>query len=176
VPTSSLDFEVCRAEAIRFVIDAYDGVSVRPGKGLPHAQAVADVLRGAGSDELVQIVALLHDVVEDTPRTIDDVRAAFGERVAAMVDALTEDASIAHYAQRKRLLRSRIVAAGNAVLDVSLADKIASLRHALLTGTAVSGRKITHYRATLQLGLAGGGSERLCTWLEDLLSALARRG
>ena len=54
--------------------DAYDGVSVRPGKGLPHAQAVADVLRRAGSDERAQLLALLHDVVEDTPRTIDDVR------------------------------------------------------------------------------------------------------
>ncbi len=175
MPTSSLESEVSRAAAIQFVIVAYDGVAARPGKGLPHAQAVADVLHGAGSDETVQVVALLHDVVEDTPRTVGDVRAAFGERIAAMVDALTEDASITHYAQRKRLLRSRIVAAGTAVLDISLADKIATLRHALITGREPSRRKLTHYRATLQLGLAGGGSELLCTQLEDLLSVLARR-
>jgi (p)ppGpp synthase/HD superfamily hydrolase len=176
VPTSSLASEVRRAHAISFVIEAYDGVATRPGKGLPHAQAVADVLRNAGSAEHVQVVALLHDVVEDTPRTVDDVRAEFGEDVAAMVDALTEDARIEHYAQRKRLLRSRIAAAGRTALDISIADKIATLRHALVTGTEVSGRKLAHYRATLQLGLVAGGSERLCVQLEDLLSALARRG
>jgi hypothetical protein len=104
------------------------------------------------------------------------VREAFGADIAAMVDALTEDGSIARYAQRKRLLRSRIAAAGEPVLDVSLADKIATLRHALVTGGDVSRRKLAHYRATLQLGVAAGATELLCGWLEDLLSALARRG
>jgi (p)ppGpp synthase/HD superfamily hydrolase len=176
VPTSSLDHEVRRAHAIRFVLEAYDGVSTRAGKGLPHAQAVADVLRNADCDEHVQVVALLHDVVEDTPRTVADVRVEFGDEIAEMVDALTEDDTVKHYQQRKRKLRSRIMAAGTTALDVSLADKIATLRHALVTGTELSRRKLTHYRATLQLGLVGGGTELLCVELEDLLSAMARRG
>jgi (p)ppGpp synthase/HD superfamily hydrolase len=175
VQTSSLDHEVRRAHAIQFVIEAYDGVRTRPGKGLPHAQAVADVLRTAGCDEDVQLIALLHDVVEDTPRTVDDVRAEFGDEVAGMVDALSEDGSVKHYQARKRQLRSRIVASGTTVLDVSLADKIATLRHALVTGTVLSGRKLTHYRATLELALAGDANELLCIQLEDLLSAMARR-
>ena len=58
-----------RAQAIAFLIDAYEGVRTAPGKGLPHAQAVADILRDAGYDQRVQVVGLLHDVVEDTPRT-----------------------------------------------------------------------------------------------------------
>ena len=94
-----------RAEAIAFLVDAYDGVGVRPGKGLPHAQAVADVLGCAGYEERTQVLALLHDVVEDTPRTIDDVRGGFGGPMAEMVGALTEDPSLRHYAQRKRDLR-----------------------------------------------------------------------
>jgi (p)ppGpp synthase/HD superfamily hydrolase len=174
VAASAPELEACRSAAIRFVIGAYDGVATRPGRGLPHAQAVCDVLRDAGRGELVQVVGLLHDVVEDTPRTIDDVREGFGDRVAGMVDALTEDESIRRYAQRKRQLRSRIVAAGTAVLDVSLADKVATLRDALSTGRPLSARKLTHYRATLQLGLAGGGSQALCTQLEGLLSAMPR--
>ena len=95
-----------RAEANRFLTDAYHGVSVRPGKGPPHAQAVAAVLRRAGSDERAQLVGLLHDVVEDTPRTIGELRERFGEPIAAMVDALTEDTTIKRYAQRKRALRN----------------------------------------------------------------------
>jgi (p)ppGpp synthase/HD superfamily hydrolase len=39
---------------------------------------VADILRDAGYDERVQVVGLLHDVVEDTPRSIQDVRDGFG--------------------------------------------------------------------------------------------------
>jgi hypothetical protein len=112
-----------RAEAIAFLIDAYDGVRTAPGKGLPHAQAVADILRDAGYDQSVQVVGLLHDVVEDTPRTIQDVRDGFGETIAAMVEALTEDDSIHTYAQRKRGLRAQVIGAGTTVMDIALADK-----------------------------------------------------
>ena len=161
--TTPRDF---RAEVIRFLVDAYDGVTVRMGKGLPHAQAVADVLRHSGSDERTQVVALLHDAVEDTPRTVDDVRHEFGEAIATMVGALTEDTTIRRYAQRKRALRSRIAAAGSPVVDVAIADKIATLRHARLTGIGVSDRKLRHYRATLQLALAAGLATALCLQLE----------
>ena len=50
----------------------------------------------------MQVVGLLHDVVEDTPRSVQDVRDSFGETIAAMVEALTEDDSIHSYAERKR--------------------------------------------------------------------------
>jgi (p)ppGpp synthase/HD superfamily hydrolase len=175
VPTSPATSEVSRADALRFVIDAYDGVGTRSGKGLKHARAAANALRGAGCSELAQIVALLHDVVEDTPRTVDDVREAFGEPVASMVDALTEDAAISQYAQRKRTLRSRIVAAGSPVLEVAIADKIASLRDALVTDKPISKRKLAHYRATLQLAFAAGANDLLCTQLEDLLTVATHR-
>jgi (p)ppGpp synthase/HD superfamily hydrolase len=158
-----------RPAAIDFVLDAYSGVAVRPGKGLPHARAVADVLRDAGADDLTQLAALLHDVIEDTPRTVEDVRAAFGEPLATMVAALTEDESIERYAQRKRALRSQIAAAEPAVMDIALADKIASLRNAARTGTPISQRKLAHYRATLRLGLAAGASVPLTAQLEWLL-------
>ena len=169
-PTSS---RAAHAEAIAFLIDAYEGVGVRPGKGLPHAQAVADVLRRAGYDEDTQVLALLHDVVEDTPRTVADVRDAFGEPLAAMVGALTEDPAIRHYAQRKRDLRARTVAAGSPVVDVAVADKVATLRHALVTHTAVSARKLRHYTVTLQLALTAGLATGLCKQLDELIAQAA---
>lgn len=167
-PTSSV-----RPEAIAFLNDAYEGVEVRPGKGLPHAQAVADVLRRAGSDEGTQVLALLHDAVEDTARTIDDVRALFGEPMAEMVGALTEDPSIKRYAQRKRDLRCRTIAAGSPVVDVALADKIASLRDALVTHTKVSDRKLRHYTITLQLALTANLAPGLCKQLDELIAKAA---
>jgi guanosine-3',5'-bis(diphosphate) 3'-pyrophosphohydrolase len=162
-----------RAEAVAFLIDAYDGVGMRPGKGPPHAETVADVLRGAGYDDATQLVGLLHDVVEDTPRTVDDVRHEFGDAVATMVSALTEDPSIRHYAQRKRDLRARTVAAGSPAVDVAIADKIATLRHALLTRSPVTPRKLRHYTVMLQLALSAGLATALCEQLEQLIARVA---
>ena len=164
-----------RAGAIRFLLDAYAGARVRPGKGLPHAQTVADVLGDAGEDETTQLAGLLHDVVEDTPRTIDDVRDAFGEEVCALVAALTEDDEIERYTQRKHALRKQIEAAGSPVVDVAVADKVATLRHAVVIGTKISKRKLTHYRAVLALGEAAGAPERLSGELAELLAEIARR-
>jgi (p)ppGpp synthase/HD superfamily hydrolase len=163
------------AVAIDFLLGAYAGVAVRPGKGLPHAQAVADVLREAGADERTQLAGLLHDVVEETPLSVDDVRAAFGESLATMVAALTEDESIKRYAQRKRGLRSQIAGAEPTVMDIALADKVAALRHAALTRTPISQRKLTHYRATLRLGLAAGASPPLTAELERLFLQVGAR-
>jgi (p)ppGpp synthase/HD superfamily hydrolase len=164
-----------RAEAIRFLLDAYAGASVGPGKGLPHAQAVADVLRDAGSDDATQLAGLLHDVVEDTERTLEDVRATFGEQVAGMVAALTEDDAIERYGSRKRALRLQIAASGPPVLDIAIADKVATLRHAVVTGTKISKRKVAHYTAVLELGRAQLACAPLCSELEQLLAAISRR-
>jgi guanosine-3',5'-bis(diphosphate) 3'-pyrophosphohydrolase len=173
VPVAEPPPRAIRAAAVEFVIEAYDGVTVRPGKGLPHAQAVADILRDVGADERTQVAALLHDVVEDTSRDVDDVRAAFGEDLAAMVAALTEDKSIERYAQRKRALRTQIAMASEpTVTDIALADKIASLRHAAITATSISRRKLAHYRATLRLALAEEGAPPLTAELTRLLSMM----
>ncbi|MGZ6575037.1 MAG: HD domain-containing protein [Solirubrobacteraceae bacterium] len=162
-----------RARPIAFLIDAYEGVRTAPGKGLPHAQAVADILRDAGYDQQVQVVALLHDVVEDTPRGIDDVRDGFGEPTAEMVAALTEDESIRNYAQRKRALRAQVIGGGPQVVAVALADKIATMQHAQITGTRIRRRKLAHYEATLQLAVAAGVDDALCRRVAELLDASA---
>src|SRR5690349_22123899 len=140
-----------RARAIAFLIDAYAGVRINPGKGLPHAQAVADILRDAGYGSEVRLAALLHDVVEDTARTTDDVDREFGPVIAGLVAKLTEDDGIAEYGPCKQALRDQVRAAGSPALDIAIADKIAAMRHAALTGLRLRPRKPAHYGATLQL-------------------------
>jgi (p)ppGpp synthase/HD superfamily hydrolase len=171
VATMLTEFSAGRAQAIAFLIDAYEGVRTAPGKGLPHAQAVADILRDAGYDQGVQVVGLLHDVVEDTPRGIEDVRDGFGDTIAAMVQALTEDDSIHNYARRKRALRAQVIGAGTTVMGIALADKIATLQHARMTATRVRRRKLAHYDATLQLAIAAGADEALCRRVAELLDS-----
>ena len=65
----------------------------RRGSGVPyveHVVAVAMILDRQGFPEDVVIAGLLHDAVEDTETTLDQVRVAFGDRVAAWVDACSE--------------------------------------------------------------------------------------
>jgi hypothetical protein len=59
------------------------------------------------------------------------------------------------------------------VVDVAVADKIASLRDALLTGTQLSDRKLRHYTVMLQLALSAGLATGLCEQLEQLIARAA---
>lgn len=66
---------------------------VRKGTDVPyivHPVAVAWILDRHGFDENVVVAGLLHDTVEDTDLELADVRAAFGDDVAALVDAVSE--------------------------------------------------------------------------------------
>ena len=56
---------------------------------LLHSIQVAEMLWERGFPQDVVIAAVLHDVVEDTDITIDDVEQSFGHQVAVYVDALT---------------------------------------------------------------------------------------
>jgi GTP pyrophosphokinase len=81
------------AKAVDFAV-RYHGDQKRP-TGAPYVEHLLEALevlvRGAGvSDPDVLCAVVLHDVVEDTPCTLDEVRAAFGERVAEMVGWVTK--------------------------------------------------------------------------------------
>jgi (p)ppGpp synthase/HD superfamily hydrolase len=71
---------------------------------------------------------VLHDIVENTAAGADDVAARFGDRVAAIVAAVSEDPSIENYVARKAALRAQACAAGIDARAVYAADKIAKTR------------------------------------------------
>jgi guanosine-3',5'-bis(diphosphate) 3'-pyrophosphohydrolase len=94
-----------------------------------HPIALANVLvrEGAVSDPDVVAAALLHDTLEDTQTTLGELRAAFGERVARIVEEVTDDKSLPK-AERKRLQIERAAALSREAQLVKLADKICNLR------------------------------------------------
>ena len=67
--------------------------------------------------------ALLHDVVEDSEMTVEELRERFGDAVAGLVAALSDDESIADYRERKDEHRERVRADGDA-LAIYGADKL----------------------------------------------------
>jgi (p)ppGpp synthase/HD superfamily hydrolase len=101
---------------------------VRNGSGgmpyIEHPMRVAALLdeQGYGAEALA--AALLHDVVEDSETTLDDLRELFGEEVAGMVGALTDDESIDSYKARKAEHRERLAAAGEEAMAIYAADKL----------------------------------------------------
>lgn len=95
---------------------------------IDHPRAVAERLAEQGVPDEVLAAALLHDVVEDTETEVDELRARFGDRVADMVAAMTEDESIEDYEERKGEHRQRAAGAGQAVLAIYAADKLANVR------------------------------------------------
>jgi guanosine-3',5'-bis(diphosphate) 3'-pyrophosphohydrolase len=94
-----------------------------------HPIALADVLvnEGGVSDVEVLCAALLHDTVEDTATTHEELVDAFGARVARIVAEVTVDKSLS-IADRKRLQVERAAQLSPEAKLVKLADKICNLR------------------------------------------------
>ena len=94
-----------------------------------HPIALAEVLAGEGgiADAGVLAAALLHDTIEDTATTLAELRAQFGERIAAMVEEVTDDQDLPK-ADRKRLQIEHAAGISPGAKLVKLADKICNLR------------------------------------------------
>jgi (p)ppGpp synthase/HD superfamily hydrolase len=105
---------------------------VRKGTEIPyivHPLAVAGWLIRTKCSENMVIAALLHDVVEDTPVTSEELRAHFGQEVMELVTALSEPDKKASWEERKAhtidYLKER---ANDEVLLIALADKLDNVR------------------------------------------------
>ena len=85
----------------------YSAPGLEQGAGIEHPIAVAELVAGAGFDDDAVAAALLHDIVEDSTATPDEIASRFGPEVAKWVEILTEDISIADYHERKEEHRRR---------------------------------------------------------------------
>lgn len=94
-----------------------------------HPIALANVLANEGgiTDPVVLCAALLHDTIEDTNTTVDELRATFGEAITAIVLEVTDDKNL-DKAVRKQLQIEHASHASPQAKLVKLADKICNLR------------------------------------------------
>lgn len=78
-----------KEKAIDFVRSVFSGVTDKGGA--PYIEHCLAVMKGVNHmPEHVQIAALLHDVVEDTNYTVNDISIAYGNQVAELVELLTK--------------------------------------------------------------------------------------
>ncbi|MGB5537797.1 MAG: HD domain-containing protein [Thiogranum sp.] len=95
-----------------------------------HLQAVAGLVAGVSDDEEAIAAAWLHDTVEDTPATLEDIEEHFGQSVAELVEELTDVSKPGdgNRAKRKAIDRSYLAQASSRAKTVKLADLIDNCR------------------------------------------------
>jgi len=98
---------------------------------ITHPLAVTTILAELGMTEPTLVAALLHDTVEDTPYTLDELRRDFGDEVAVMVDGVTKLDKV-QYGENAQAetIRKMIVAMAKdiRVLVIKLADRLHNMR------------------------------------------------
>lgn len=118
--------------AARFAAVKHTNQKRKGNDGAPyinHPLEVADLLVNVGKveDTDVLIAAILHDTVEDTETTKEEIEELFGERVAKMVLEVTDDKSLPK-AERKQLQIEHAPHLSDGAKQVKLGDKISNIR------------------------------------------------
>jgi (p)ppGpp synthase/HD superfamily hydrolase len=135
MPSPTIEAAAAESELIGKALEMAEGAhagQTRNGSGgmayIHHPVAVAELLAAHGFDESTVAAALLHDVVEDSEASVDDIAARFGQAVARLVAALTEDESIEPFERRKDAHRRQVEEAGGDALAIYAADKLSNVR------------------------------------------------
>ncbi|HWF14828.1 MAG TPA: bifunctional (p)ppGpp synthetase/guanosine-3',5'-bis(diphosphate) 3'-pyrophosphohydrolase [Acidimicrobiales bacterium] len=121
-------------EAGRVALRAHEGQFRRSGEPyITHPVAVATIVAELGLDEQTVAGALLHDAVEDTGLTLDQIRDEFGDGVAGVVDGVTKLDRLqfdSKEAQQAATIRKMLVAMADdwRVLLIKLADRLHNMR------------------------------------------------
>ncbi len=121
-------------KAYHMADQAHGGVRRRSGEPyICHPLAVARLLVDLGMDSESIAAAILHDVVEDTPITIEEVRAQFGADVALLVDGVTKLTKIQFSSieeQQAENLRKMLLAMSQdvRVMIIKLCDRLHNMR------------------------------------------------
>lgn len=118
--------------AAHFAARKHTGQRRKGRSGEPYINHPAEVARllaeaTGGRDRVLLIAALLHDTVEDTDATLEEIAAEFGDEVAALVAEVTDDMAL-HGDERKRRQVEHAPHASERAKRLKLADKTSNLR------------------------------------------------
>ena len=121
-------------EAYRYAEEMHEGQLRASGEPyFTHPCAVAEILLNLNMDMPSVAAAFLHDVIEDTPATAEDIRAHFGEEILTLVDGVTKLDKIKYTSyeeEEAENFRKIFVAMANdvRVIIIKLADRLHNMR------------------------------------------------
>ncbi len=113
-------------EAVKFATEAHTG-QYRKGNKVPyivHPLGVAKILTKLGYPEEVVVAGVLHDTVEDTPVTYEDIEENFGKKVAELVRGASEPNRSDSWEKRKQHTIDYLKTAPIDIVVVTCADKL----------------------------------------------------
>ena len=121
--------------AIIFAVKAHAGTE-RRGKGFPyivHPMEAMEIVSTMTADQELLAAAALHDTVEDTDVTVEQLRSEFGDRIADLVDVESDvmDEGVSEedsWRARKEAGIRRLARAGRDAKIVALGDKLSNMR------------------------------------------------
>ena len=121
--------------AIVFAVRAHAGTE-RRGKGFPyivHPMEAVEIVATMTKDQELLAAAVLHDTVEDTDTTVEQIRTEFGDRIASLVasesDTMPEGVSEEDsWHARKQAAIDRLARASHDAKIVALGDKLSNMR------------------------------------------------
>lgn len=123
-----------RDEARRFAIGAHGGQTYGDRPYAFHLDAVAEIASAYGDEATV--VAYLHDTVEDTSVTLDEIARRFGSTVAACVALLTDQPGATRKERKAKTYAKLAAVTGSSrlALVVKAADRLANVRACIADG------------------------------------------
>src|ERR1700742_2437321 len=142
-----------------------------------HPLEVAAILTDLKLDTATIVTALLHDTVEDTLVTLEDIRENFGEEIAGLVDGVTKLSQLELFSERTKQaenFRKLMLAMSNdiRVLLVKLADRLHNMRTLNHIEKPEKRRRIAQETLDIYAPLAGRiGMQNMREELEDLAFA-----
>ena len=142
-----------------------------------HPLEVAGILTHYRLDVATIVTALLHDTIEDTPATLDDIQRHFGQEVARLVDGVTKLTRIELQSERTKQaenFRKLVLAMSDdiRVLLVKLADRLHNMRTLKDVASAEKRRRVAHETMDIYAPLAERiGMQEMKDELEDLAFA-----
>lgn len=122
-----------KEKAILFAEQAHQGQQYGLYPYIYHPKQVAEIAEEIGFDEDTIVACILHDVIEDTPISYNDVKKEFGEDVAEIVYAVTDELG-RNRKERHDKTYPKIKANPKAIAT-KLCDRIANVREAKESGS-----------------------------------------
>lgn len=158
-------------EVYEFAKNAHQGQKRQTGEDyISHPIAVANIMYQSFRNESALCACLLHDVVEDTTFTLQEITERFGEEVSFLVDGVTKEDS-----QEKTLKKVESYSLkDNRVIRIKLADRIHNM-YSVIQNKKLFAKTIKEYKLTNPVYIEIGQKSAVCKDLVDDLINLDKQ-
>jgi (p)ppGpp synthase/HD superfamily hydrolase len=158
-------------EALQFATEKHEG-QTRKFSGKPYVQhpiRVAKTLKEMGAPEPIRMAALLHDTIEDTSATFEELKDKFGDRVAVLVRELTSIPDDQKRLGKVEMLSQKMMKMTSEALLIKLADRLDNV------SDAASGSFKEKYRAETRTIIANISRRSLTAQHKSLMSRIQQK-